>query len=434
MIYINSTKLTNFRNFKSLDLELGRKATIFIGRNGMGKTNLLTAVKQSLSFIFSKKSDTVQYNFIASSDQKVKSFLPTDPLYVKDIENRGVYTYPIAVESSLTMENGDLLNWELRRLTSDKGINESYATKSVAFWKHYPDFKGLPVIAFFSDSYPHISTSIGSKMQRLLSSGNDLPKNVAYYKWDDERNCTEIWKQYFVMNYKNNMYREDIEKTAYINAVTSCLKSFTEPVSLNHNNADFVVESVEIEARGKEDVIIVVFVDGRRIPFDLLPQGYKRILSIVFDIAHRSYLLNKDCNPHGVIFIDEVELHLHPSLAQEVVSRLTTAFPDVQFILSTHSPLVIADYKQDGDHLLYKLDRVDGNSGFTRLKNLYGMDFISVLRSIMDTPERDSYLTNLIGAYQYWKSIGDTKRMKQVFDVIRSKVGDNSAVILQNNM
>ncbi len=80
-LYIKSIHLTNYRNYKSTVLGLGQKTTIIIGRNGSGKTNIITAIKQSLSFIFSKKKDAPQYNFVASSDQKVKSFSATDPHY-----------------------------------------------------------------------------------------------------------------------------------------------------------------------------------------------------------------------------------------------------------------------------------------------------------------------------------------------------------------
>ena len=94
IFFIKSVHLTNFRNYKNISLNLGRMTTIIIGRNGSGKTNMITAIKQSLSFIFSKKKDAPQFDFVASSDQKVKSFLSTDPRY-----NDGDYKYPVAAVS-----------------------------------------------------------------------------------------------------------------------------------------------------------------------------------------------------------------------------------------------------------------------------------------------------------------------------------------------
>ena len=49
-MYIKNIKLQNYRNYEDLFLDFGKQTTILIGKNGMGKTNLITALKQSLSF------------------------------------------------------------------------------------------------------------------------------------------------------------------------------------------------------------------------------------------------------------------------------------------------------------------------------------------------------------------------------------------------
>ena len=83
--------------------------------------------------------------------------------------------------------------------------------------------------------------------------------------------------------------------------------------------------------------------------------------------------MQKNCNPYAVVFIDEVELHLHPSLAQEVVQRFRRSFSNAQFVISTHSPLVIADYKQDEDNLLYSIVVSEDGPEYHNVKNMYGM-------------------------------------------------------------
>ena len=420
--FIKSVRLTNFRNYKRLSLDLGSQTTFFIGKNGAGKTNLITAIKQSLSFIISKKKDAPQFDFVASSDQKVKSFISTDPIYVD-----GDYRYPVAVEIDAQLyDDEQILNWELRKQSADRGINESYVTACVRFWKKIFNTERIPVFAFFSDSYPHVMSSMGKNMQDKLDSGNPLPQNTAFYKWDDERNCTELWKQYYVMNWKNARFGNDNGQLEYCRAIEKAMVDFSEPISCNLNNPELSLDGLGVEARGKEDVLVVRYRDGRKVPFDLLPQGYKRIFSIVFDIAHRGYLLQKTCNPYAVVFIDEVELHLHPSLAQEIVQRFRRSFPNAQLIISTHSPLVIADFKQDENNLLYSISVSDKGTEYEAVKNMYGMDYISVLRSVMETPERDSYLQNLAGAYKYWKQVGDKNRIQQLDEIIRRMVGSDS--------
>lgn len=419
-MYIGTVHLTNFRNYADITLDLGHKTTVIIGKNGTGKTNMINAIKQSLSFIFSKKKDAPQYDFVASSDQKVKSFLPTDPSYIN-----GDYRYPIAIEVDMALYDEEPLKWELRKMSADKSIDESYVASCMKFWGRVLDTGRIPVFAFFSDSYPHILSTMGKNIQAKLGSGNPLPQNTAYYKWDDDRNCTELWKQYYVMNWKNLRFGNKDGQKEYCEAIEHAIVSFTDPISeVDQNNPEFSIEGLDVEARGKEDVLVVKYRDGRRIPFDMLPQGYKRILSMVLDISHRGYLLQKSCDPYAIVFIDEVELHLHPSLAQEIIQRFRRSFKNTQFIISTHSPLVIADYKQDPENILYSISSDNGKVVYTQVKDIYGMDYISVLHGVMDTPERDSYLQNLVGAYRYWRQLNDRKRMKQLEETIRRHVGD----------
>ena len=77
-----------------------------------------------------------------------------------------------------------------------------------------------------------------------------------------------------------------------------------------------------------------------------LSDGYRIALVMVMDIAARMAEANPEgSNPlavPGVVLIDEVELHLHPGWQQKILLDLTRVFPGVQFIVSTHSPHVIA--------------------------------------------------------------------------------------------
>ena len=114
----------NFRNFEEYHVALGRKTTVFIGRNGMGKTNLIEGMVQSLSFIFSKQRDTPQYEFIRSTDQGVKTFKTTDPRYVN-----GDYAYPLsisAVGAIETEEGGEVpLEWQFEQEAKKSGLKDS---------------------------------------------------------------------------------------------------------------------------------------------------------------------------------------------------------------------------------------------------------------------------------------------------------------------
>ena len=90
--------------------------------------------------------------------------------------------------------------------------------------------------------------------------------------------------------------------------------------------------------------------DERELTFDILPDGFSAFLSILMDLFVRLDLIrkvigNNTYNPCGIVLIDEPETHLHISLQYHVLPILTTFFPNVQFIVATHSPAVISSIK-----------------------------------------------------------------------------------------
>lgn len=415
---INKIELENYRNFKKYSIGFGNETTIFIGKNGTGKTNLTAAIAQSLSFIFSKKKDEIQYEFIASSDENIKSFSTTDTHYSYE-DNKGDYNYPLSVKTFTTIHT-EPVEWEFNKATDISGLDAlKYRPANEKFWgTHISEnsLKDLPVFACFHDSYPHVTAATGDKVQDKLNSGNPSPQNTAYYRWNDERNCSDLWVQYFTMHWKNDKFENGKGNENYLESINDMIIGFSKSISELVNTEDIEVEKLEVEARGKDDVLIVVFKNGNRTPFIQLPQGYNRIFSIVFDIANRAYLLNSNCEPTGIVMIDEIELHLHPSIAQEILTALKKTYPKIQFIISTHSPLVITNFKQDENNLIYRLYNEDGEYKNERIEDLYGIDYNSGLRDWMDAPYRKSDIDNLIESYQYWKSAEDkemTEKLKK---------------------
>ena len=427
---IEKIQLSNYRNFKEYSIDFGKETTIFIGKNGSGKTNLITAIKQSLSFIFSKKKDELQYDFIASSDQRVKGFIHTDTRYdyeIKDYTPDSVYIKAKAIDKEQTIE------WELRKENANSGLKDSlFRNANMQYWNNYYDnkkiAKELPILAFFSDSYPHITTTITKKIQETLNSGFPLPRNTAYYKWDEEKNCTEIWVQYFTMQWKNDKYQNGEGDKEYLLAVNQKIIEFSQIMSEGINSDDIKIKKLELTPRGKNDMLTVVFENGTRTLFNQLPQGYKRIFSIVFDIANRAYLLNSNCNPSGIVIIDEIELHLHPSIAQEILTGLKSAFPNIQFIISTHSPLIITNFKQNEDNVIYKLYEEEGDYKNVPVNDLYGIDYNSGLKYSMDTPYRKSHVEELLNAFKYWKTAGNNTMIERLKNKIKEAVGEDSEI------
>lgn len=429
---IDRVQLHNYRNYKDCTVDFGSEVTIFIGKNGAGKTNLIKAIKQLLSFVFSRRKDEPQFRFIASSDRNVISFRPLDARYGKD-EDEGEteynYHYPIVNTLYATLGNNERLNWTFEKDALTKGLKDSFYKKAnLKFWKTYDNGKSeLPVFAYFSDSYPHVNLQLSTTIKAMLESGNPLPRNAAYYKWDDDKNCTEIWLQYFIMKYKKSRLQNDEKATRFIDAIRTVLVKCSKPVSVYNPDMDIALRDILLDFRGKNEVVVVEYDNGTRIPFTELPTGYLRFFSIVLDIACRGYLLNENCNPDGIVLIDELDLHLHPSVERTILKRLRTTFTRIQWIVSTHSPLVLSAFEQkDGSNIIYKIYRNETEVVFSPIANMQGVDASSGLKYTMDTPDDDSRLNDYKEAYDFWKSKGDKEKMSNIKEMIKNVVGEKS--------
>lgn len=88
-----------------------------------------------------------------------------------------------------------------------------------------------------------------------------------------------------------------------------------------------------------------------KLPAVWLSQGYQAVISLVADIIGNVWLETGAEVPleemEGIVLVDELDLHLHPTWQTTIVSGLKSAFPRMQFIVTTHSPLVLAGCRAD---------------------------------------------------------------------------------------
>lgn len=105
---------------------------------------------------------------------------------------------------------------------------------------------------------------------------------------------------------------------------------------------------------------IVVTLKGITHPIWRLSDGFRTMLAMVGELAWRAAILNPTLGEKvsqsvgGVVLIDELDLHLHPRWQRRVVEDLRRAFPNVQFIATTHSPFIVQSME---DHEVINLDR-----------------------------------------------------------------------------
>lgn len=89
---------------------------------------------------------------------------------------------------------------------------------------------------------------------------------------------------------------------------------------------------------------LAVRFDGQELAFSDLSDGYKAHLGWICDLLYHVHVLGPDqplAKLHGVVLVDEIDLHLHPSWQRTVLKGVARALPNLQLIVTTHSPLVI---------------------------------------------------------------------------------------------
>jgi energy-coupling factor transporter ATP-binding protein EcfA2 len=99
-----------------------------------------------------------------------------------------------------------------------------------------------------------------------------------------------------------------------------------------------------------------------------LSLGYRTLIAWMVDLASRLFERYPDSpNPlaePAVVLVDEIDLHLHPTWQRDLIGHLTERFPQTQFIVTAHSPLVVQSatdanivvLKREGDHVVIDND------------------------------------------------------------------------------
>lgn len=121
------------------------------------------------------------------------------------------------------------------------------------------------------------------------------------------------------------------------------------------------------------------------IPFQSLSDGYRAYIGWVGDLLHHLCFGcpsgNELVDMHGIVLVDEVDLHLHPKWQMKVLEKISKIFPKLQFIVTSHSPLVASSLEWMNVFTL-KTNGNDNQTVAKRLKqSIHGLDADQVLLS-----------------------------------------------------
>ena len=450
-MYLKKLHISNFRCFRDYTIEFAPGVTVLFGKNGSGKSTLIHAIHKALSFAF--KNDKVEEGELTLSSG-FPTLRPNQYRKKEDIvrdEKSGLSLPYICIHAEADFLE-TTLDWDMYALTSTFALQPSkYKTAYKLLMSRIKETGTFPVFAYFSDSFPHISTKASTLSKTQLSL-----RNLGYLGWDDETAYSDLWitrltKIWTIWNrakmnvmqeesalancekfkasgiINENEYNEDVDLhrarlenalkdfnkyNPEISSIRECLVNFSKKLP-GIDVLDFFVSVYE------EDGLCLETKDGQNPPFEKLPAGYKRIFYMALDIAYRSYILNGTTDSEGIVVIDEIDLHLHPALEQVILQCFQETFPNIQFVVSTHSPLVLTGVETEGKPNVI-LHMASGDTKPEVTHDIYGIDYNTGIEDVMGVESKNvelDYMVNLCAYMKKRNKIAQAENiMKRILD------------------
>lgn len=343
-MHINQIHLKNFRCYEDVEIEFHPRFNIFVGINGTGKSSALEALRIAIGALFlgvDKYKDKIASPGISQDDVRLSRLEQQYPVV---ISSKGMIEDFSADGASRTVE----IEWE-RSLTTKGGATRSANAKemkeaSVRMQEAIRKHKGIhniPLVAYYS-------TDRFKKEKKDVGVEPDGSRLRGYYNALDP--LTNI--KFFLDLY----YTETLSALQH-GAPSVVLQAVNEAVKKCVNCDDLMFDIK------RQELLLIQRDTHQGIPFHLLSDGVRSMLALVMEMAFRCYLLNPHLGKEaalltsGVVLIDEIDLHLHPAWQKRVVKDLQTAFPRIQFVVTTHAPLVIGSLR-DGKIFTIKDNQV----------------------------------------------------------------------------
>ena len=330
---LNKINIRNFKCFAEESMELHPELNVLIGNNGTGKTSLLEAFRiliGSLYLAFDKYEEKLEMPGIVRDDIRLANISGNlEPQLPTIVQATGAID-GFQLDSSLLADDMSV-GWRrsmetLGGKTTIRDAKEMQAiSKNIQTAVRNGERVDIPLVAYFStDRY--------KKERRDTDISPTGSRMRGYFNALDTTTNTKFFLDLY--------YTETLDEVQ--NSTSSALLAAVNAAVRRCINC----QSMKYNLKTKE--LRIMFNNGDIMPFNLLSDGVRCTLAMVMEIAFRCYLLN----PHlgedapgitkGVVLIDEIDLHLHPSWQTHIINDLRNAFPQIQFIVTTHAPLVIS--------------------------------------------------------------------------------------------
>lgn len=454
-MYLKKLHISNFRCFRDYTIEFAPGVTVLFGKNGSGKSTLIHAVHKALSMLMYTKNEYENVTVKGKRKKKLvgyKTITRNNPyLHTKGFANDDFNNLEDSfIEIASTVDFGpDLMevNWKMSAKASNSKLRPTeFEDAYLAFYSWQENGGQLPLLAYISDGFPHKEDNKKSQVKAKIRA----LRNFAYFDWDEEEGCTNEW----ILRLESNLFRQAAllakgvvkneqgfiaraqlqeedepefqELSHEQQCISECFNTFTSNSVFNSENAIKFNTFTLGRTKQNEGRLCIQTTNGKEYDFRKLPAGYKRLFNIVLDLAYRSYILSErsTANNHGLVIIDEIDLHLHPALEQVVLQCFQETFPNIQFIVSTHSPLVLTGVETEGKPNVI-LHMASGNTKPEVTHDIYGIDYNTGIEDVMGVGSKNVELDYMVNLCAYMQKRGKQAQAENIMKRILDKFAKN---------
>ena len=395
---IEKLKLKNFRCYDALEIDFDPKFTVIVGENGKGKTAIFDALAIGLE-PFLRCFNIAGKHICAKDVRRV-------PVYQKDGKHLEAMRSEYPVE--LTLE-GEVHGKHIR---CHKSVSSATATEELA-----------------EDLLERGKLLCNA----LCEDESTLLPAFAYYgtarMWVDSSLMEDDQQEQ--LNERLIGYKECLEPSSSYNTFGHWFKLISERAAQQDHSEEaadalLVQEAVRqaidacLESTGFHNLyyhaelgcFVINHPDMGEMVVDDLSDGFRSILSMVADLAYRMVRLNPQLGAEavvatpGLVLIDEIDMHLHPLWQQSVLLDMQHAFPNVQFIVTTHSPQVLSSVPAESVRVL-----VWGRNfeGVRRVSFAMGASSAQILQDIQNVTLRSERLPIVQSLKRYLELVSEDK-------------------------
>jgi predicted ATP-binding protein involved in virulence len=422
---IDRLEIKNFKKFSDYTLELHPQFTLLVGDNGTGKTTLLDALAVAAGVWLVNSPDTTLNNSrrnILPSEIRLEAIAFDSIIQLIELK-------PVQITATGVLD-GRSVQW-LRQIksngsrTSNTGAKAALEIISSLFQQVAAGAKiWLPIVAYY-----------GAGRAWLPSNQRD-PKAIATKaarRWDAFYDCFE--ERIRIADIQNWFQKEAIASVNRQGRVRPGYKVVELAILNCIPNADAIWFEPNI-------LELVVSIDRQPQPFSNLSAGQKMMVALVADIAikivtqNASFLTeNSDDNggnlplvlqqTSGLVLIDEIDVHLHPKWQHQVVNDLTRTFPSIQFVCTSHSPLIIGEVEASRIRILEGDSETHASLTATIPTAAYGLDANRVLDELMGATDRNRAVAERLHTLFELIDTEDFAAARQTIATLSDKLGES---------